>query len=87
MQFGRGFFTGLVTGAGLAAAGYYLYKNNQEKVDSFLRGHGLNIPSAKANDFDGMSLEELMLNKERLEDLIAEREQADATVDEAPESA
>ena len=34
---------GAAIGVGTVAAGYYLYKKNQNKVDSFLRKQGINI--------------------------------------------
>ncbi|MBS6019709.1 MAG: hypothetical protein KH846_05855 [Leptotrichia wadei] len=49
---------GAAVGVGTVAVGYYLYKKNQSKVDSFLRKQGINIKTTK----------------ERLEDLIAEKE-------------
>ena len=35
---------GAAVGIGVAAVGFYLYKKNQDSIDDFLRGHGLNIP-------------------------------------------
>ncbi len=66
--------TGFVVGVGSAALGLYLYKQNQQKVDQWLRQQGINLPQSGAKDSGGMSLEELTREKERLEDLIAERE-------------
>ena len=66
--------TGFVIGLGAAAAGYMLYKQNQDKVDTFLRERGINMPAGSEKDAAAMSLEELVTEKERLEDLIAERE-------------
>ncbi len=66
--------TGFVAGVGTAALGVYLYKQNQQKVDHWLRQQGIHLPQAGAKDERGMSLEELTREKERLEDLIAERE-------------
>ena len=34
---------GAAVGVGTVAVGYYLYKKNQSKVDSFLRKQGINI--------------------------------------------
>lgn len=65
---------GAAAGLGVAVAGYVIYKKNQDQIDSFLRDQGFNIPVTAGAGYDGMSLEELMLNKERLEDLIAEKE-------------
>lgn len=66
--------TGALVGVGVCAVGYYAYKKNQEKVDSFLRNQGINIANDNCKEFSTMSLEELMETKETLEDLIAEKE-------------
>lgn len=68
--------TGALVGVGICAAGYYVYKKNQAKVDDFLRKQGINISNDLGKDYSSMSLEELMESKEILEDLIAERELA-----------
>jgi hypothetical protein len=67
---------GFAVGLGTAAVGIYLYKRNQARIDGWLREQGINIPLSAGNDYAAMSLEELVLEKERLEDLIAEREMA-----------
>ena len=66
--------TGFFVGVGAAAVGYYFYKQNQSKVDDFLRRQGIQIPEHTLQDPTNLSLEELVAEKERLEDLIAERE-------------
>ena len=66
--------TGFVVGVGAAALGFYLYKKNQAQVDQWLRSQGIHVPQPDAKDPAGMTLEELVRRKERLEDLIAERE-------------
>jgi len=66
--------TGFVVGLGASALGFYLYKQNQQRVDEWLRQQGINLPQTGATDNTSMSLEELTREKERLEDLIAERE-------------
>lgn len=66
--------TGFVVGLGASALSLYLYKQNQNRVDQWLRQQGINVPQANAKDDTKMSLEELTREKERLEDLIAERE-------------
>lgn len=67
--------TGILIGVGLSVAAYYLYLNNKEKVDAFLRSQGINIPLALGTkDYSAMSLEELVGTKEQIEDLIAEME-------------
>jgi hypothetical protein len=69
--------TGFFVGVGATAVGYYFYKNNQAKVDDFLRRQGIQIPERALHDPTALSLEELVAEKERLEDLIAEREMAE----------
>ena len=66
--------TGFAVGLGAAALGFYLYKKNQNQVDQWLQQQGINIPQGNGKTDASMSLEELMREKERLEDLIAERE-------------
>jgi hypothetical protein len=65
---------GALVGVGICAAGYYLYKKNQNQVDSFLRDQGINVPTSNHKDYKNMSIEELMETKELIEDLIAEKE-------------
>lgn len=69
--------TGFAIGVGVAAAGFYAYKKNQSRVDGWLREQGIEVPAAAAADAASLSLEDLVLEKEKLEDLIAEREMAD----------
>jgi hypothetical protein len=70
--------TGFAVGIGTAAVGFYLYKKNQSRVDSWLRQQGVNVPATTGKDAAQMTLEELVMEKERLEDIIAEREMAAA---------
>jgi hypothetical protein len=71
--------TGFVVGMGVAAMGFYMYKKNEAQIDEWLRGQSINFPFTgfQAKDSSGKSLEELLREKERLEDLIAEREMAE----------
>jgi hypothetical protein len=66
--------TGFVVGVGTAGLGFYLYKKNQSQVDEFLKKQGIQLPVNTGQDYATMSLEELVTEKEKLEDLIAERE-------------
>jgi len=66
--------TGFVAGIGVSALGFYLYKRNQSKVDAFLGQHGIQLSSALEKDHQNMTLKELIMAKEELEDLIAEKE-------------
>ena len=75
---------GAAVGVGVAAVGFYLYKKNQDKIDDFLRAHGLDIPVNENQPLAKMNVEELATLKERVEDMIAEREQAAAAPAEAP---
>jgi hypothetical protein len=71
--------TGFIVGVGIASLGLYIYKNNQAQVDEWLRRQSINLPfpGFQAKDQSAKSLEELLREKERLEDLIAEREMAE----------
>ncbi len=66
--------TGFVVGVGASALGFYVYKANQRKIDGFLRSQGINLPTPGGQDVASMTLQELVVEKEKLEDLIAERE-------------
>ncbi len=66
--------TGFVVGLGAAAAGFYFYKVNQRRVDAWLEGQGIRLPGSSGSDPGALTLEELVRQKEKLEDLIAERE-------------
>ncbi|MFZ0932442.1 MAG: hypothetical protein WAN11_27840 [Syntrophobacteraceae bacterium] len=66
--------TGFVVGVGVAGLGFYLYKKNQHQVDEFLRRQGIQLPALSTKDYVAMSLQELVAEKEKLEDLIAERD-------------
>ncbi|MFC1833264.1 hypothetical protein ACFL2Q_00850 [Thermodesulfobacteriota bacterium] len=65
---------GFLGGVGVSALGFYLYKKNQSAIDEFLRSQGIPVPGSQTSDPGHMTLEELVREKERLEDLIAERE-------------
>jgi hypothetical protein len=79
--------TGFVIGLGAAAAGFYFYKKNQKKVDAWLRQQGINLPVTGGSDYGPMTLEELIREKESLEDLIAEREYEAEQQEPAPAKA
>ncbi|MBT3273623.1 MAG: hypothetical protein HN368_10730 [Spirochaetales bacterium] len=66
--------TGFFIGLGAATVGFYAYKKNQDKVDSFLAKQGIKLPGNAGRDVSSLSLEDLMRDKEHLEDVIAERE-------------
>lgn len=73
--------TGFAIGLGVAGLGFYVYKKNQPQIDDFLRKQGIQLPDRGSQDYSAMTLEELVSEKERLEDLIAEREMAVEKVD------
>ncbi len=77
---------GVAVGVGVAAAGFYFYKKNQDKIDDLLRAHGMDIPVNENKPLRDMSVEELAMFKEQIEDMIAERELAakDAAESEQP---
>ena len=70
---------GIQIGVGVSALGFCAYKHNEEKVDDFLRRHGVKVKSPAAG-FETMSVEDLMRTKETIEDLIAEKEMQDQSV-------
>jgi hypothetical protein len=67
---------GFIGGVGLSVLGFYLYKKNKASIDDFLRSRGIQVPASGGGASQSMSLEELVREKERLEDLIAEKELA-----------
>lgn len=69
----RNHLIGFAAGVGTCAVGYYLYKKNETKVNEFLKKQGINVCTAN-KDITGMTLEELVVEKENIEDLIAEKE-------------
>ena len=70
---------GILIGVGASVVGFCVYKHNEEKVDNFLRRHGVKVKSPAAG-FETMSVEDLMRTKETIEDLIAEKEMQDQSV-------
>ena len=72
---------GILIGVGASLVGFCAYKHNEEKVDDFLRRHGVKVKSPAAG-FETMSVEDLMRTKET----IAEKEMQDqsVTVEAAP---
>lgn len=70
---------GFAAGVAVSSVGFYMYKKNQASVDSWLRSQGIRIPQQTGADPDTMTLEDLVVEKERLEDLIATREMAQAS--------
>lgn len=76
---------GILIGVGVSVVGFCAYKHNEDKVDDFLRRHGVKVKSPAAG-FETMSVEDLMRIKETIEDLIAEKEMQDqsVTVEAAP---
>jgi hypothetical protein len=67
--------SGFIFGAGAAAAAYYYYRKNQPQVDEFLRKQGIELPNLQMQrDLTDWTIDDLVREKERLEDLIAERE-------------
>ena len=72
----RDHIIGAALGIGIAATGFYLYKKNQDKTDEILRSHGMDIPVNENKPLNNMSVEELATLKEKIEDIIAERELA-----------
>ena len=81
---GSSVWKGILIGVGISAVGFYAYKKNEDKVDNFLRRHGMDI-KPHGTDYEAMSVEELMRTKESIEDLIAEKEMQEQSITvEAP---
>ena len=70
---------GVLIGVGASLVGFAVYKHNEEKVDNFLRSHGVKVKTPTAG-FETMSVEDLMRTKESIEDLIAEKEQQEQII-------
>ena len=79
MVSGNNLVKGILIGVGVSAVGFYLYKKNEEKVDSFLRSRGMDI-KPRGSNYETMSVEELMRTKETIEDLIAEKEMQEQSI-------
>ena len=79
MLSGNNLVKGILIGVGVSAVGFYLYKKNEEKVDSFLRDRGMDI-KPRGSHYETMSVEELMRTKETIEDLIAEKEMQEQSI-------
>ncbi len=73
-MFTREHIFGFLAGIATAGVGFYFYKKNEAEVDAFLAGKGINLPGGEQAALGQGSMEDLVLQKERLEDLIAERE-------------
>ena len=82
MQIKTEHLVGLAAGVGVSALGIWMYKKNQHKVNAFLEEHGIRLSPLLEKDPRSMTLKELVLAKEELEDLIAEKELGEK---EAPE--
>ena len=70
---------GVAIGIGVSAVGFYAYKKNEEKVDAFMRRHGIEVKT-NAADFREMSIPDLMRAKEDIEDIIAEKEMEEDSI-------
>ena len=79
MVSGNNLVKGILIGVGVSAVGFYLYKKNEDKVDSFLRNRGMEI-KPRGSNYETMSVEELMRTKETIEDLIAEKEMQEQSI-------
>lgn len=71
---------GIAIGIGIGVVGFYAYKKNEDKVNSFLKQKGIDVPTTSGKDLYSMSLEELMETKETIEDIIAEKDLSGVTI-------
>ncbi|MCL1948774.1 MAG: hypothetical protein FWF59_03480 [Turicibacter sp.] len=69
-NFNRDFLMGFLSGTVAGAVGYRLYEQNKGELQSLIAAD----PGAGATLGGDPSLEELVAQKERLEDLIAEKQ-------------
>jgi len=72
-NFNRDFFMGFVSGAVCGAVGYKLYEQNSGELQNLIQPAPGGINAAMQSE---PTIEELVAQKERLEDLIAEKELA-----------
>jgi hypothetical protein len=70
MQFNRDFWIGFVTGTVVGAVGYRLYEQNRGQLSRLVQGNPTDTTHINSSE---PSVEELLLQKEHLEDLIAEK--------------
>jgi len=78
------YFAGFALGLGAAAVGAVLYIKNRDCIHRFLESHGICTCCCEIDETESLSLEELVAEKERLENIIAEREMADGSADDKP---
>lgn len=71
----RNFLLGFLGGAIAGAAGYKLYEQNGGQLQGLIQGMGISTPTPCETTSNGVEpdLAELISQKERLEDLIAEQ--------------
>jgi hypothetical protein len=71
MAFNRDFLMGFVSGTVVGAVGYRLYEQNNGQLKSLVQNNlpSLSIQAPRAD----LTLEDLVSQKERLDDLIAEK--------------
>ena len=74
MKINSNHFIGFAAGITTSAACIYLYKRNQSRFDAWLGEHGIHLSGPSGRNPESMTLEELVAEKERFEDIIAERE-------------
>jgi len=65
---------GFLFGISASALGLHYYKKNKSLIDALIRDARAQAEPAMADAMEGLSIEELLLMKERLEDIIAEHE-------------
>lgn len=66
----RDFWIGFVTGTVVGAVGYRLYEQNNGQLKRLVQAQSQALPSAGLE----VTLEDLIAQKERLEDIIAEKQ-------------
>ncbi|MCI1921894.1 MAG: hypothetical protein LKJ22_08215 [Liquorilactobacillus nagelii] len=74
INFDKDFFIGFVSGTIVGATGYKLYEDNASELKKFVKNPSIKNSSKSTAE---PTLEELITQKENLEDMIAEKELAE----------
>ncbi|MBN8234859.1 hypothetical protein JF544_06340 [Halobacillus kuroshimensis] len=76
MVLNKDFMMGFVSGTVVGAVGYRLYEQNQGQLSQLIQNPGVqsmnSLPSLSTNQHE-VTMEDLIAQKERLEDYIAEK--------------
>lgn len=73
MIMNKDFLLGFVSGTVVGAVGYRLYEQNQGQLSQLIQNPISNIQPLQSVQKQDLTIEDLVAQKERLEDLIAEK--------------